>query len=799
MTAMASKTDDGPPEKRRRTAHLQKSPRVAANNRQTIGTTREIRTENASDSNVTPKGKLTTPKKAADNRRNRPTAGGAKDEKNAKAVASSNSQLVTEPPKRQGPRCTDYLSEKWQPEFQSTYPLSKALERRKVLVEYIQLVKRHRAQSDRVESPPKRNIVVQPQTVSELEKEIEKCDQELDMLEKKKEENANLRKDLTSRYKALYREGDEELKKQQEAVNVAQPSDTFMSVIQSGNTNSAASLPSDPAFPLSSGVSTTTTNETRVEPPPSTSVVSNPPPVSNVISQFPGLPASIASGIDINHYLQTLMGQQAINSDSPGPSGLQSSNALTAEALKQQQTAQHSIHSALQSGQLNASTSTNAAIAAAIAAQAMQKPFGISKVQRPSPAASIIQQQSSNPSSSGLLSQGTPGINLGATQNPFGSAAHGLLTQQSQGGLISQSPQAQHQQNQLRNIHQIPTSALNAAAAQNVYRELNQSSPNPQAAALAASQASQPSLQTLYAHQQAMQREQQKQQNRAQTSQQATANQLAQAQHFQEFLGHMALAQIPQSSGATMTNKQLTEITEAQQRVIATIMGLPQQAAAQQLQQHQQQQQNAAAQQAANMAVYQQMLAAQNPNLARQSILSQQMQHNQLQQNLLNAQFLQPTRQSPMQTASPTPARKPSSHSGTSTPQNQGQQRFHLAQQLHHSPHLQQQAGRSSTPQFAVPNLPQQSKIPMQRVQSTRSSSSAVNSVITSTPTQQQIPTMPMMMPPVESTQQQLAESLLSQLNANGMNLNSQALASNPNLHYLLLAAAQQQQQMGRK
>ncbi|KAI6197838.1 hypothetical protein M3Y94_01272700 [Aphelenchoides besseyi] len=791
MTAMASKTDDGPPEKRRRTAHPQKSPRVAATtNRQTIGTTRETKTENASDANVTLKGKLTTSKKAADNRRTRPTAGGAKDEKNAKAAAPATSKHVIEPPKRQGPRCTDYLSEKWEPEFQSTYPLVKALERRKVLVEYIQLVKRHRARSDRVESPPKRNVVVQPQTVSELEKEIEKCDQELVMLDQKKEENANLRKDLTSRYKALYREGDEELKKQQEAVNVAQPSDTFMSVIQSGNTNSATSLPSDSTFPLSSGVSTTTTtNETRVEAPPSTSVVSNPPPVSSVISQFPGLPASIASGIDINHYLQTLMGQQAMTADSPGPSGLQSSNALAAEALKQQQTAQHSLHSALQSGQLNASTN---AMAAAIAAQAMQKPFSISKVQRPSPAASIIQQQSSNPSSSGLLSQGTPGINLGAAQNPFGSAAHGLLTQQSQGGLISQSPQTQHQQNQLRNIHQIPTSALNAAAAQNVYRELNQSSPNPQAAALAASQASQPSLQTLYAHQQAMQREQQKQQNRAQTSQQTTVNQLAQAQ-IQEFLGQMALAQAPQSSGANMTNKQLVELTEAQQRMIAAIMGGSQQAAAQQLQQ----QQSAAAQQAANMAVYQQMLAAQNPNLARQSILSQQMQHNQLQQNLLNAQFLQPTRQSPMQTASPTPARKPSSHSGTSTPQNQGQQRFHLAQQLHHSPHLQQQAGRSSTPQFAIPNLPQQSKLPPQRVQSTRPSSSAVNSVITSAPTQQQIPTMPMMMPPVESTQQQLAETLLSQLNASGMNLNSQALASNPNLHYILLAAAQQQ--MSRK
>lgn len=161
------------------------------------------------------------------------------------------------PPKE--PRCTDIFSEKWVPEFKSTYPLSKALgessfcfsptsvkpikmesfgsrpvfravckrpftpfpcpadlfssidrsansERRKVLVEYIQLVKRCRARVDKVESPPKRNVVTQPQTMEELEREVEKCDQELEQVEKKREENANLRKDLTNRYKALYRQ-----------------------------------------------------------------------------------------------------------------------------------------------------------------------------------------------------------------------------------------------------------------------------------------------------------------------------------------------------------------------------------------------------------------------------------------------------------------------------------------------------------------------------------------------------------------------------------------------------------------
>lgn len=102
-------------------------------------------------------------------------------------------------------RCTDYLSDEWHPDFRSTYPLAKALERRRVLVDYIHLVKRVNARKDRVEMVQKRPSVHQPQTIEDLEKEIEKCNQEMDSISRKRDENIHVKKDLMSRYKSLYK------------------------------------------------------------------------------------------------------------------------------------------------------------------------------------------------------------------------------------------------------------------------------------------------------------------------------------------------------------------------------------------------------------------------------------------------------------------------------------------------------------------------------------------------------------------------------------------------------------------
>ena len=78
-------------------------------------------------------------------------------------------------------------------------------DRRTTLVEYIRFVKLCKVKADRVESPPKRHTAHQPQTLEELQREIEKCDEEIGTLEKRRDDNNEARKELTSRYKALYR------------------------------------------------------------------------------------------------------------------------------------------------------------------------------------------------------------------------------------------------------------------------------------------------------------------------------------------------------------------------------------------------------------------------------------------------------------------------------------------------------------------------------------------------------------------------------------------------------------------
>ncbi|KAI6238778.1 hypothetical protein M3Y99_00659700 [Aphelenchoides fujianensis] len=951
MTTTMPKTqtdDGGPPEKRRRTAaQPPKAPKTPRNARGTAagGVKPEPPLDAAAPSGA-PKAKKPAEK------RKKPTAPGGlspsakPDEKKPKRSGGAATPPAASPPPTEAadqpplppkePRCTDIFSEKWAPEFKSTYPLSKALERRKVLVEYIQLVKRCRARVDKVESPPKRNVVTQPQTMEELEREVEKCDLELEQVEKKREENANLRKDLTNRYKALYRqvpllpssigvfrEEDEELKRAQEAASVTKRSEfdnMIMSLMQQSGVTAgdpaltAAVLPTVPP-------ATTAAGDAQAGGTPAASTFGLPPqqplPAASAAStpggSFAGMPPAVlaaanAGGLDLKKYLQSLAQQNpaafaasSTAGDAPGPSGLQStaqlpagSSASALDALKQ--TGQH-LHSGLNPAQLAASSSAApaaqqnvdprmAALAAAAQQQAMQKSLGIgsSTAQRPSPSANLMQQAASSSSASGLLSQGTSALGaLGTPHNPFASASQsGLLTQQSQGGLISQGPQAQpgaQQQPAASAAHQasraglshVPTSALNAAAAQNVFREMNQASPNPQ---VAASQGHNAFLQQMNAtfasvaaqHQQQMQ-QQQKAAAAAQQQQQQAArpppsssampanNQQANAQQqLQELLSQWNVAAGVPGGLAALNGGQ---VPTAQQ--LATLTGLQSQLiqAAANANERQQREQAAQQQQAAQLASYQQMLA--NPHLARlqHSLLGQQqptaaqqqaaaaqqqqqqqqqqlhhqkqlqqlqqaaaahqqtsmaaafqqqlhqaqMQQQQQQANLLGANFLQPTRQSPMQNASPTPARKPSAHSGSGTPQTPGQQqRLHANPQLHHSPHLQQQnAGRSATPQFAVPNLPPQPKGGPPRAQSTRPPSNfSVSSVITSTqnapPQHSAVPTI---LPPAESLQQQQqAEAFLAQLAAGNpaavSSLDAQALAQNP---LLLMALAQQQQQ----
>jgi hypothetical protein len=172
---------DAPPHKRRRTHHNRKSPK-----------TQETPVVPASVDLLTP---ATNPR-----REKKPAGGVRKKEASGERVGGKrdNGQPSTD-------RCTDYMSDRWRPDFRSTYPLSKALERRRVLVDYIHLVKRINASKDKVEVPQKRPSVLQPQTIEDLEKEIDKCSQELNMLTHKRDENTEVKKNLMAKYKALYR------------------------------------------------------------------------------------------------------------------------------------------------------------------------------------------------------------------------------------------------------------------------------------------------------------------------------------------------------------------------------------------------------------------------------------------------------------------------------------------------------------------------------------------------------------------------------------------------------------------
>ncbi|CAD5233817.1 unnamed protein product [Bursaphelenchus xylophilus] len=126
-------------------------------------------------------------------------------------------QLKDEDPSQQVDEfgVTDWFAENWKPNFRTSFPLANSLDRTRVLNEYIHLIQRYRARVDKVEASPKRVPNPQTQTIQELEKELEKCDAELDSLNKKRENTNETKKELMARYKALYREEDEERKRKE--------------------------------------------------------------------------------------------------------------------------------------------------------------------------------------------------------------------------------------------------------------------------------------------------------------------------------------------------------------------------------------------------------------------------------------------------------------------------------------------------------------------------------------------------------------------------------------------------------
>lgn len=172
--------DVGPPNKRRRTHHSHRSPRTQ---QQTIVPSTEILPSSLNNSRQ---------KKIPGSSRKREPE---KREEVKPALGQTDQRI-------------DYLTtdkDNWKPDFRSTFPLAKALERRRVLVDYIFLMKRLSVRKDNIDAPSKRLSIIQPQTIEELEKEIAKCHQELDTLAKKRDENADLKKNLMARYKALYK------------------------------------------------------------------------------------------------------------------------------------------------------------------------------------------------------------------------------------------------------------------------------------------------------------------------------------------------------------------------------------------------------------------------------------------------------------------------------------------------------------------------------------------------------------------------------------------------------------------
>lgn len=195
---------DGPPQKRRRTHHNRKSPKPTLTPQIIVPV---AETSTLASTNIPHPSSVSASSSSSFNHHQRRGTGekkrsGNKKEDQRRREEAPNLQPAT---KTVGDRCSDYLSDEWKPEFRSTFPLAKALERRRVLVDYIHLVKRVSARKDKVETIQKRPSVLQPQTIEELEKEIDKCSHELDKLARKRDENSDLKKNLMSKYKTIYK------------------------------------------------------------------------------------------------------------------------------------------------------------------------------------------------------------------------------------------------------------------------------------------------------------------------------------------------------------------------------------------------------------------------------------------------------------------------------------------------------------------------------------------------------------------------------------------------------------------
>ncbi|KAI6192395.1 hypothetical protein M3Y97_00332800 [Aphelenchoides bicaudatus] len=615
---------EGPPYKRRRTNFNRKSPKPA----------QESSVQASSESLINPNAR----------REKKPGSSLRKKEAEQQRGVKREDALQTD-------RCKNFMEDGWTPDFRSTYPLSKALERRRVLVDYIHLVKRINIRKDRIEAPQKRPSVLQPQTIEELEKEINKCTQELDMLTHKRDENQEAKKNLMAKYKALYREEDEERKKQQQEQKAkATQLENIFTLISAG-----------------------------IIPPELLQSLQQPTSATNNIP---------ASGALTNSILQSVQ-QNLLNSSAPNASSLeQYFNTLA----QQNQLNTASVNASGAKPQIG----SNAAINHSSVENRVQPPAqkqqinSIVTTTQNRPPASITQPHSAqqnllNPSSSAAASLNLF-HNLSSAQNPFslaGQQTSGLLTQQAQGGLVSSQAQNIHNAN-LRDQASV-LSAQHLLQQSSSQQQQNRASPNVQAANLLQQQAN-PFLASSNAALASVQQQQARPQSAAQSQSQL---------ELQNMINQWSASQNLQNLASLLPNGFNNPQTA---QILASL----------------QQQQHLASQQLTNQALQQSIFAKVQQAQAQQAAQQQAAQkQNLLSTGLLNAA----SRQSPLasnsfasQPQQNQMTRKTGAASLTTSQQQQNQLAQNRMLQLptHQSIASANLTGRSATPQFAMPNLPNQ-------------------------------------------------------------------------------------------